>query len=34
VVLVGTKGEQTDPEYQGRVLGMMEPKRSASWILN
>jgi hypothetical protein len=25
VVLVGTKGEQTDKECQGRVLGIMEP---------
>ncbi len=25
VVLVGTKGEPTDPESQGRILGMMEP---------
>ncbi len=27
VVLVGTKGEQTDPDSRGRVLGMMEPTR-------
>jgi hypothetical protein len=25
VVLVGTKGDQTDPKDQGRILGMMEP---------
>ena len=25
VILVGTKGEQTDPEERGRILGMMEP---------
>jgi hypothetical protein len=34
VVLVGTKGEQTDPEYQGRVLGMMEPTTEVVSVLD
>jgi hypothetical protein len=34
VVLVGTKGEQTDPDSQGRLLGMMEPTTEVVSVLD